>query len=305
MTGDPAAGPFAAARLVSALAAGHPARAGWVTGRVVEAHPDGTLRLSMPGGSVLLRVPGAQADIGAMLRVRIDGQAASLQPASPPGSAAASAAPLAPSPAAGAASSGYTLPPAALELPPVLSGGAGKAEGQAAQALAAIFPAAGTPAFAWLAAMFPLVLRNGTLRAVVPPRQPGSAPQGRLAEAARAALDLAAARAGDDPAFLRWTMPYFANGTLRHSAWAASGGEGDAPLHVSVEGKLPGTGAFRLHGILDGDALSLHLQSERSTEALGRDLARLAAESGTALNLEVTFSQSMGPLPMAAEPGQR
>lgn len=303
--------PAAAARLVSALGPEHPARNGWVTGRVTEAHADGTIRLATAGGSLLLRIPGASAEVGAMLRVRVDGaDAAALRaepprPASllPPGAQAGAAQPQAPTavPSGPAPALPPLLPLTLAEMAPVAPGLAPlpAAEAQATQALAAAFPSVGSPAFAPIAALFPLVLRDGTLRGLAERRRPGASPgpAGRLAEAARTALDTGTARTAEDPANLRWVMPFFTGGRLSQSHWGQSG-DPEMPLHVFVEASFPTCGRVRLNAIAGGRTVALHMHSEFPLpEPVLAELREAAEALGARLGFRVEMAQVAGGFP--------
>ncbi|SFP65542.1 hypothetical protein [Tranquillimonas alkanivorans] len=276
----------AAARLISALAANHPARSGWITGTVVQSFADGTMRLNTPSGSLLLRIPGGSADVGARVRLRVDGNRADLRPQAEPAPLPTARSSMPPEPPR------VALPPALAELPPVVPGGTTQL--QATQTLSVVFPSTASPAFAAIAALFPVVLRDGTLRGLVPPGGTRSAAvDGRLTRAARAALDTATARPVEDPAFLRWTMPFFDGGTLNYAQWTQD--RDDRRTHLLLEVSFAFSGLLRLNAVREGDRLSLHLLSEALLpDALLRsveDLARRVAEAG---GMTFEFAHAVG-----------
>ncbi|RVV96872.1 hypothetical protein EKE94_16130 [Mesobaculum littorinae] len=302
MTSAPEGGGVAGARLISALSPQHPARQGWVTGRVIESFPGGVIRLATPQGSLLISAPGATADIGAVVRLRLDGTQANFAPATATDPATRAADPHPPAPpqiTAAARGVGDAAPPlprlAPSELPPPVPIAP---YGAPAPALAALFPATTSPAFALIAGLFPVAAAQCHLRRLAAGRGPrartGVAPAGRVAEAA--ALALAPSDRGEtaEPGWLRWVMPFFSDGQLHSARWGRRRDtpppEGHGGLEVYVEAEFPVTGQLRLKAAWTSAGLDIEVTSARPLpDLLLRDLdvsaARLTGELGYPVRL--------------------
>ncbi len=295
----------AAVRLISALAPDHPARHGWVTGRVQEVLGAGVFRIGTPQGSLLIHAPQAQAEVGASLQLRLSDGAAQLRPTIPGGAGNAGGgqapppapAPLAPSPAP-------ALPLSLASLAPVQAGAAA-AQGPALQALGAMFPQAGAPSFPLIAALFPVVAQDGTLHRLTQRASGrGRAPDARLAGVARGALDMQSARISDHPTARRWTLPFFTDGQLDHARWEAYDSPGGAAAgalpeqHVLMEAEFAHCGKLRLHALRDGRGLRLHMASERPVSAARTEAIRTLGENlAAALGCAFGMSTAVGELP--------
>ncbi len=311
--GTTGSAPFAGGggTLGSALAADHPARGGWVSGTVAASLADGSMRISAGDALLTIRTGGAALPQGSTLELTVSGQEVRIRPATP-GNAAAARGPAVTGALPGGGDPAAGTPRLALALSgmaPVTPSPAA-AQAQATQALSAVFPQAASPAFSIIAALFPLVLRDGSLRRLAAAQNNRfGRSDSRLGGIATAALDMAAARPGDDPAYLRWTLPFFHEGTLKQSHWGRKPAETAGQpqrSHVFLEISFPFSGLLRINALHDISRIVVHVQSERAlAHEILTDLAAILHELAGSLGLEAEFHHGIGIADAAASSDRR
>lgn len=295
--------------LGSALAADHPARGGWVSGTVAASLADGSMRISAGDALLTIRTGGTALPQGSTLELTVSGQEVRLRPLTPGNAAASGQAVTAALPGAGDPATGTPRLALALAGMAPVTPSPAAAQAQATQALSAVFPQAGSPAFSIIAALFPLVLRDGSLRRLAAAQNSRfGRSDSRLGGIATAALDMAAARPGDDPAYLRWTLPFFHEGTLKQSHWGrepAETAEQPQRSHVFLEISFPFSGLLRINALHDISRIVVHVQSERAlAHEILTDLAAILHELAGSLGLEAEFHHGIGIAEAAASDRQ-
>jgi len=265
----------------------HPARSGWISGTVSGTLPDGGLSVSTRAGPLTISGPSANFPVGTPLEVRVDGSIVRFQPLVQAGALAGTPQTAPP----GGIFDGAPLPQALFEMAPVAAGVAGQA--QAAQVLTGVFPHVGSAAFSAIAALFPQIVRDGTLKRLNDRHNAKFGAGDHLSRIAASAL-AQAVNPSDDPAHLRWTMPFYADGTLHQSRWQhmwVEDAAGEKSSHTYLEVTFAFTGTLRVTAHMHGNELTLHMISERMLPAaLITELKALITELTEAVGLSTRFS---------------
>lgn len=273
-------------------------QAGSINGKVETMLPGGSIRIATDLGRMTFALAPPQFEPGTSVRLSLDTGSGRvlLQPIDPAltsrltsGTAFTTPPPTMPE---------RTIPLAIQELVPVAVGAGGTTNPQSTQALSVVFPNSGSPTFAAIAAFFPIVLRNGALERLTDRQNSRYAAGSRLAQMASTARVSALEKTEDGATHLRWTMPYFSEGTALYAHWQQSRNiqNGETHTHTILEVAFDFSGLVQIDALHAGDNISVNFLSEKKIPAeLMAEIHAIARTLATSFEMELLFAHDHGP----------